>query len=227
MRSLTSRIYRSFLAHRMACLVGCLIGILATPLVTVLVVNTSPTAHSMSVLPPELVPSPSVVADLHRIGLKLPGEIGYSTSAVTGRANYFALNSQWSTLAQNTRLSSISTAASSGFVDIYTGAQPANANATITGTLLCSLPLGATAFKAPSSGTMVNNGAISCVASATGTAGYGVMYKSDHTSVLWMGSVGTSAANLIVPTVAISSGVTVSLADAAYTITDNASLAGQ
>jgi|SRR5665213_1025129 len=142
-------------------------------------------------------------------------------------ASYFTVNSQWSTAAQNDRLAAINTDAATGFVDIYTGAQPATANASVTGTLLCSLPLGATAFHTPSSGTMTNNGAISCVAGATGTAGYAIMYKSNHTSILWMGSVGTSAANLIVPTVAISSGVTVSLADAAFTITDNASISGQ
>lgn len=141
----------------------------------------------------------------------------------------FTLNSQWSTAAQTARLNAINTAAATGFIDIYTGTQPATANATITGTLLCSLPLGSTAFHTPSSGSMTNNGAISCVASATGTAGYAILYKTAHTSadVLWMGSVGTSAANLIVPTTAISSGVTISLADAAFTLNDNASLAGQ
>jgi len=162
------------------------------------------------------------------IAIPLTGSIAaISLHDAASRSTMFALNSQWSTAEQNSRLAAVNTDASSGFVDIYTGAQPANANATITGTLLCSLPLGATAFHTPSSGTMTNNGAISCVASATGTAGYAIMYKSNHTSVMWMGSVGTSAANLIVPTTAISSGVTVSLADAAFTLTDNASISGQ
>lgn len=149
-----------------------------------------------------------------------------SIAAISYNHGMFAMNSQWSTAAQNDRLAAINTDASSGFIDIYTGAQPANGNASVTGTLLCSLPLGSTAFHTPSSGTMTNNGAISCTASATGTAGYVVMYKSNHTTVLWMGSVGTSAANLVLATTSISSGITVNLADAALTISDLSNIAG-
>jgi len=141
-------------------------------------------------------------------------------------SNMFALTSQWSTTAQNDRLAAINTDAASGFLDVYTGAQPANANAAVTGTLLCSWALGATAFHAPSSGTMTSNGALSCTAGNSGTAGYAVLYKSNHTTVLWMGSIGTSGANLNLVTTTIASGVQLTLADAAFTLSDVAAPSG-
>ena len=136
------------------------------------------------------------------------------------------MNSQWSTTARNDRLAALNTAAATGFLDVYTGAQPATGDTAVSGTVLVSIALAATAFHTPSAGTMTNNGALSGVASATGTAGYCIIFASNHTTVLWMGSVGTSGANLNLSTLAISSGVTVSVADAAVTITDFGSISG-
>ncbi len=161
------------------------------------------------------------VAVAHAVASATPS----TRTSSTGRA-YFALNSQWSTTAQNDRLSAINTDAASGFLDVYTGAQPANGNATVTGTLLCSWTLGATAFHPPSSGTMTSNGALSCTAGNTGTAGYAVLYKSNHTTVLWMGSIGTSGANLNLVTTSITSGVVLTLADAAFVLSDVAAPSG-
>lgn len=148
-----------------------------------------------------------------------------SSTGTTGRA-LFTLSSQWSTTAQNDRLAAINTDAASGFLDVYTGTQPANANATVTGTRLCSWTLGATAFHTPSSGTMTSNGALSCTASASGTAGYVVLYKADHTTVLWMGSAGTGTFNVNLVTTTIASGVQLTLADAAFTLSDVAAPSG-
>jgi len=161
------------------------------------------------------------------IAVPLTGSVAAtSLHDATSRSAMFALNSQWSTTAQNDRLAAINTDAASGFLDVYTGAQPANGNATVTGTLLCSWTLGATAFHAPSSGTMTSNGALSCTAGNTGTAGYAMLYKSNHTTVLWMGSIGTSGANLNLVTTSITSGVVLTLADAAFTLSDVAAPSG-
>ena len=59
----------------------------------------------------------------------------------------------------------------SGFIKIYTGAQPA-ANAAPTGTLLVTIDLDADAYAAASSGSATANGTLSGIAGNTGTAGY-------------------------------------------------------
>lgn len=101
----------------------------------------------------------------------------------------------------------------SGFIKIYTGSQPA-LNGAVTGTLLASMTFGATAFggAVATSGTVTAtaNAITSGTAVATGTAGYFVLVKSDNTTVVASGTVGTSGANLNLNSLAISSGATVS-----------------
>lgn len=169
----------------------------------------------------------SGVAHGTTVHLTAPAAASTRTTSSAPASFFFTPNSQWATEAQNTRLSSIATLVASGFLDVYTGAQPANANSTVTGTLLCSIAIGATPFTTPASGAMSNASTWSCTAGATGTAGYYVLYKSNHTSVELMGSVGTSGANLNLATTAISSGVTVSIASGGYVINDNATISGQ
>lgn len=75
----------------------------------------------------------------------------------------------------------------SGFIDIYTGAQPA-ANAAPSGTLLVSCALAADAFAAAVAGVAAKNGSITGTAGNTGTAGYAQMRNAGNTR--WMyGSV--------------------------------------
>lgn len=155
-----------------------------------------------------------------------------ATSTTAPTSFFFTPNSQWSTQAQNARLSSISTLVASGFLDIWSGTQPANANSapsTGGGSSLCSIAIGASPFSTPASGSMSNASTWTCTAGTTGTAGFAVLYKSGHTNsdVVWMGSVGTSGANLNLATTSISSGVTVSIASGAYVVNDNASISGQ
>ena len=100
-----------------------------------------------------------------------------------------------------------------GFIKIYTGAQPA-LNGAVTGTLLVTLTFGAAAFAAAAaSGGTVTALAIA-IASGTagnsGTAGYFALVKSDTTTVVATGTVGTSNANLIGPSTAITNGANVS-----------------
>lgn len=101
----------------------------------------------------------------------------------------------------------------SGFLQIFTGAQPA-LNGALTGTLLASLTFSATAFPAAtaSAGTVTAtaNAITSASAAATGTAGYFALLKSDGTTVVATGSVGTSGADLNLSTLSITAGQTVS-----------------
>ena len=101
----------------------------------------------------------------------------------------------------------------SGFLNIYTGAQPA-LNGSITGTLLVSLTFSATAFPsavaAAGTVTATANSIGNAIASNTGTAGYFALMASNGTTVVATGAVGTSASDLNLSTLSISAGQTVS-----------------
>jgi hypothetical protein len=108
----------------------------------------------------------------------------------------------------------------SGFLRVYTGSQPA-LNGAVTGTQLASLTFGATAFaaSAASAGTVTAtaNAIGSATASNTGTAGYFALLKSDGTTVVATGSVGTSGADLNLNSLSVTSGATVSCSS--FTVT--------
>jgi len=109
----------------------------------------------------------------------------------------------------------------SGFLKIYSGSQPA-LDGSVTGTLLATLTFGATAFATASASagtvTATANSIGSATAAATNTAGYFVLVKSDNSTVVASGSVGTSGADLNMNSTSISSGATVSCS--AFTITE-------
>lgn len=104
----------------------------------------------------------------------------------------------------------------SGFIKVYTGTQPA-LDVAVTGTLLASMTFGATAFGASSVAVATANAISAGTAGNTGTAGYFALVKSDNSTVVGTGSVGTSAADLNFNSLAISSGASVSCS--AFTIT--------
>lgn len=109
-----------------------------------------------------------------------------------------------------------STTLNSGFIKIYTGAQPA-LNGAVTGTLLVTLTFGATAFGASSSAVATANAITAGTAGNTGTAGYFALVKSDNTTVVATGTCGTSGADLNLSTTSIVSGNNVSCSS--FTIT--------
>jgi hypothetical protein len=101
----------------------------------------------------------------------------------------------------------------SGFIEVYTGSQP-SLDGALTGTLLATMTFGATAFgNATAAGgtvTAAANAISSGTAGNTGTAGYFALLKSDNSTVVATGSVGTSGADLNLSTLSIASGNTVS-----------------
>jgi hypothetical protein len=114
----------------------------------------------------------------------------------------------------------------SGKLELYTGTQPTDANTAIGAqVLLVTLTLNATAFGTPvasgSAGSKVVTATAGSITSgtavATGTATWFRCFKSDGTTVLFDGSVGTSGCDLNLNTTAIVSGGTV--AATALTIT--------
>jgi len=102
-------------------------------------------------------------------------------------------------------------AGTGALIKIYNGTQPANANTAIsTQTLLVSLPVSGS-FGTDSNGTITLSAVTSAVAVATGTADFFRIFKSDGTTVVMDGSVGTSGTDMILDNTSIATGQTVSI----------------
>lgn len=114
----------------------------------------------------------------------------------------------------------------SGTLLVYTGTQPTDANTAVSGqTLLVTLTFSATAFAGSvasgSAGSKVVTATANAITSgtgvATGTATWFRCLKSDASTVVLDGSVGTSGADLNFSSVAFSTGAVVSVSS--FTIT--------
>ena len=130
-----------------------------------------------------------------------------------------ALNPKLSDTAANAAVNAVTALANSGLLRIYDGTQAADANTAVgVQVLLAELTLNATAFGAAVAGVATAN-AITADASAnaSGTATWFRVVKSDGTTVLFDGSVGTSGANLNLNSVAISIGAQVAVTSFTYT----------
>ncbi len=115
---------------------------------------------------------------------------------------------QLSTAARNGLLDAITTAAgASALLRIYSGSRPANPAAAITGTLLGTLTCGGT-FAAAASGGVLTLNAITqdTAADATATATHFRLWRSDGTTAVIDGDVGTSGSDLNLNTTAIVTG---------------------
>ena len=121
-----------------------------------------------------------------------------------------ALNPNLSVLGRNRALNAaVDTVLDSGYLRIYDGTQPTDADTAIGAqVMLAELTLAATAFAAASSASKAAGAIGSIAAAATGTASWGSFVTSAGTRVLDF-SVGPSGANLNLNSVAISSGATV------------------
>lgn len=121
---------------------------------------------------------------------------------------------QFATTVRNAMLDAITAqAGASALVNIYSGTKPSNANTALSGnTLLASLTCGATFAPAASNGTLTLNAITQdSSADATGTAVFFRVLKSDGTTVVWQGDVGTSGSDLNLNTTSIAAGGPVSV----------------
>jgi glutamate synthase domain-containing protein 3 len=122
-----------------------------------------------------------------------------------------ATNTHLSVASWNLAIDAAINVLNSGFLQIYSGAQPATPDAALAGNvLLATLTLGATAFGAAAAGTKTANAITAGTAVATGTASFFRAFKSDDATAVIDGSVGTSAADMIIGTTSIVSGASVS-----------------
>ena len=123
-----------------------------------------------------------------------------------------ASNLQYSNGTRNAQQQGLITyAGSNAIIRLYDGTQPANANTAIsTQTLLVSLAISG-AFGTDSNGTLTFSTIGNGTAVASGTASFFRIVKSDGTTVIMDGSVGTSSADLVLNTTTIATNDTVAI----------------
>lgn len=125
-----------------------------------------------------------------------------------------ALNPQLSDEAANAQANALAALLNTGWLRIYSGAQPVTGDDAITvdNVLLAELRFGATAFAAAAAGVLTAN-AITADASAnaTGEAEWCRLFKSNGTSPVMDGTVGVVDANLILSTTSIVAGTNVAV----------------
>lgn len=126
----------------------------------------------------------------------------------------------------NAAVNAVAALPNSGTIVIYGGTQPTDANTALSGqTALVTLTLSATAFgAAAASGSAGSRNSIATAnaittgnAVATGTATWFRMYKSDGSTVVCDGSVGTSGCDINLASTSITSAQPVALTS--FTIT--------
>jgi hypothetical protein len=132
-----------------------------------------------------------------------------------------ALTTQISAAARNAMIDALAALLNGGYLDIYDGTQPAGPGTAITSQVkLARLTLAATAFGASASGVATANAVTGANALATGTATWFRALKTDGTTAVLDGSVGTAGCNLNLSTASIISGGAV--ACSAWTLTEPA-----
>lgn len=134
-----------------------------------------------------------------------------------------ALNPHYSNAMANAAADAMGAQHNSGFMRFYDGSQPADTDTAIgSQVLLAEMTFGATAFGAAAAGAATANAITQdASANATGTATWYRTFKSDGTTALMDGSIGTSGSNINMVSTSITSGQPVTVT--AFTITFNKS----
>lgn len=130
---------------------------------------------------------------------------------------FYITNSVAQGMLNSTGLAEAIDGGTAAVIEIYSGSVPANADASGAGlTLLASLTCSATAFSGYSDTTTAGRATFAAITSdssadATGTASCFRIKTQTGGTVIAQGTVGTSSADLILNTTAITSGSTVSI----------------
>lgn len=133
-------------------------------------------------------------------------------------------NTQLSTIFVNQQADSIAPYFDGGYLEIYDGVQPADADTAASGNILVTLQFASPAFGSAVNGVITANPLVTNVAVNTGTATWFRTLRSDYTTVLLDGTVGSSAGfNLVLGTTAISTGSTVSITSFTHTVAKSTS----
>jgi hypothetical protein len=131
-----------------------------------------------------------------------------------------ASNINMSSESVNAEADALGALANNGYLRIYDGVQPADANTAVAGqTLLAELHFGVAAFGAAASG-VITAAAISAESSAPadGTAAWYRVLAADGVTPLWDGTVGAAGCDINLNTATISAGAEVSISSLTHTV---------
>ena len=131
-----------------------------------------------------------------------------------------ANNLKLSNEAVNAEADALSVLLDNGYLRIYDGTQPTNADTAIGAqVLLAELRFNADAAPSASNGVLTFNAITQdSSADATGTASWFRALKSDGSTVIFDGAVGTSGCDLNIATTAIVAGAIVGVTSFVYTV---------
>jgi hypothetical protein len=134
-----------------------------------------------------------------------------------------AKNTQMANVAVNAEADALILLCNGGFVRVYGGPEPANADTALSGnTLLATLGLAATSAPAAVGGVITYNPLTAGVAVAGGTATFFRVFKSDGTTCVFQGNVATSDGNMVLAATLITSGASVTATSMTHTVAKNA-----
>jgi hypothetical protein len=130
-----------------------------------------------------------------------------------------ALNPKFSNASANARCDAHTALLNTGYLRIYSGTQATDADTALGAqVLLAELRFGNPAFGAASAGVATANAITQdSSADATGTATWYRCLKSDGTTAVEDGSVGTSSANLVLNSTSIVTGAAVQVSSFTHT----------
>jgi hypothetical protein len=131
-----------------------------------------------------------------------------------------ANNPKFSNASVNAEADAVARLLDNGYMRVYSGSQPATADTALGAqVLLAELRFNATSAPAASAGVLTFNAFTSDTsADATGTAAWFRALKSDGSSVVMDGTVGTASTDAIINTTAISSGGQVDCTAMTFTV---------
>ena len=134
------------------------------------------------------------------------------------------LNTQLSSATANVAANAEAALFNSGFIDVYDGEQPADADTAVDGQVkLVRLGLAAKAFPKALDGVLVTSTIKPGVVAVIGNATWLRVVKADGKTVIMDGTVGTDDAfNLRLPTATLFPGMTVSCAKFTHTVAKSA-----
>jgi hypothetical protein len=132
-----------------------------------------------------------------------------------------AKNTQLANATVNGQADDLAARLDNGYLRIYDGTQPANADTAVsTQTLLAELRFNTTAAPAAVNGVLTFNALTSATAGNSGTASWFRALSSNGSTVVMDGTVGETAdaPNLVLSSKAISAGATVSVSSFTHTV---------
>jgi hypothetical protein len=129
------------------------------------------------------------------------------------------LNPKLTSLAATAEADAVAALLNNGWIRVYSGLQPSTADEAVSSqVVLAELRFGNPAFGSASDGAAAANAITGdSSANATGTATWFRCFRSDGTTPVFDGSVGTSNSNLVLNSVEISAGAQVDVTSFTFT----------